>query len=93
MHAFGIIVIAKAETMVAVQPAKILIDLFNRLSVTALQDFPDNILTIVRDNANTNYQLFKQALEFDLEQQNPGGIRTSLITNITQLWNPTVTSR
>jgi hypothetical protein len=73
----------------AVNPAQILIDLFKRLSITALQDFPDNILTIVRDNANANYQLFKQALDFDLEQQNPGGVRTSLITQITQAYAPT----
>lgn len=73
----------------AVQPAQILIDLFNRLSVIALQDFPDNILNIVRDNANNNYQLFKQALDFDIEQQNPGGVRTSLITKITQAYQPT----
>lgn len=73
----------------AVQPAQILIDLFKRLSITALQDFPDNILTIVRDNANNNYQLFKQALDFDLEQENPGVVRTSLITKITQAYQPT----
>jgi len=73
----------------AVQPAQILIDLFKRLSSTALQDFPDNILTIVRDNANNNYQLFKQTLDFDLEQQNPGGVRTKFITQIKSAYEPT----
>ena len=28
----------------AVKPAQVLIDLYNRLSVTALEDFPDNLL-------------------------------------------------
>ena len=52
-----------------VDPAQQLIDLYNRLSVTALQDFPDNILTPIRDNANSHFKLFTQILDFDPSQQ------------------------
>ncbi|MEW8052197.1 MAG: hypothetical protein AB2792_13380 [Candidatus Thiodiazotropha sp.] len=71
-----------------VQPANILVDLFKRLSVVALQDFPDNFLTQIRDNSNNNYKLFTQVLEFDPEQQDPVAVRNSLITNIENAYQP-----
>lgn len=72
----------------AVEAAQQLIDLYKRLSVTALQDFPDKILTLIRDSANNHYQLFKQALDFDLEQRDPGSVRTSLISQIKTAYQP-----
>lgn len=72
----------------AIEPAQQLMDLYKRLSVTALQDFPDNILAIVRDNANSNYQIFKQILDFNPEQQDPGGVRTSLVSQINAAYQP-----
>ncbi len=71
-----------------VDPAKQLIELYNRLSLTALQDLPDNILTIVRDNANNHYQLFSQILEFNPEQQDPGTARTNLINQVGAVYQP-----
>ncbi|WP_084456660.1 hypothetical protein [Desulfogranum mediterraneum] len=69
-------------------PAQQLIDLYKRLSPTALQDFPDNVLTPIRDNANANYNLFKQILDFDPEQQNPSSVRTSYISQIESAYQP-----
>ena len=71
-----------------VKPAQILIDLYKRLSVTALQDFPDNILTTIRDNANNHFKLFSQILEFDPEQQDPGSARTNLINKVVGAYQP-----
>lgn len=71
-----------------VEPAKVLIDLFKRLSVVALQDFPDNVLNQIRDDSNNNYNLFKQILDFDPDQQNPVSVRDSLITNLQNAYQP-----
>ncbi|MGY3876130.1 hypothetical protein ACW5WK_01580 [Aeromonas enteropelogenes] len=51
----------------AISYAKLLIDLYNRLSTTALQDFPDDGLTKIRDNSNSHFKIFSQILDFDLE--------------------------
>lgn len=72
----------------AVSPSQLLIDLYKRLSLTALQDIPDNGLTVIRDNANNHFKMFTQILEFDLEQANPGSVRTSYIANIKNAYQP-----
>lgn len=71
-----------------VDPAQQLIDLYNRLSVTALQDFPDNILTPIRDNANSHFKLFTQILDFDPSQQDPNGVRNNLIKQVEGAYQP-----
>lgn len=71
-----------------IQPAQLLIDLYKRLSVTALQDIPDQGLTIIRDNANSHYKLFSQIKDFELEQQDPSGVRTSHITQVINAYQP-----
>lgn len=71
-----------------ITPAQQLIDLYKRLSVTALQDFPGNILTPIRDQANNHYNLFKQVLDFDPGQQDPSSARTNLINEITAAYQP-----
>ncbi|MFK8397312.1 hypothetical protein M2D07_002260 [Pseudomonas sp. BGr12] len=75
-----------------VEPAKLLVDLFKRLSPAALEDFPDNILNSIRDQTNNVYNLFDQILEFDPDQSNPVGIRDQLITNIKATYQPTFQS-
>ncbi len=71
-----------------IEPAQQLIDLYKRLSVTALQDFPDNILTPIKDNANAHFNLFNQILEFNPEQQDPGSARTSMINQVINAYQP-----
>jgi len=72
----------------AVDPAEQLIELYKRLSVAALQDFPDQTLTIIKDNANNNYQLFTQALEFKAAQQNPQNAQNGIINSIKNAYQP-----
>lgn len=71
-----------------VPPAQQLIDLYKRLSVTALKDFPDTILTSIKDNANNHYNLFTQIIEFEPTQQDPSTVRTNLINNVTNAYTP-----
>lgn len=66
----------------AIEPATNLVSLFKRLSVAALQDFPDQSLNIIKTQANNIFNLFKQALDFDPTQQDPSSQRSSIISNI-----------
>lgn len=71
-----------------VDPSQQLIDLYKRLSVTALQDFPDNILTPIHDNSNNHFKLFSQILEFDPGQSDPSAVRTTLINRVSAEYQP-----
>ena len=66
----------------ATAPAQQLIDLYSRLSIKALDDFPDQPLTVIRDHSNAHYKLFSQILDFSPEQQNPHGVRTSFVDQV-----------
>ncbi len=58
------------------------------MSLTALQDFPDNTLTSIRDNANNHYNLFYQILEFDPGLQDPNPARTKIINQVASAYPP-----
>lgn len=72
----------------AVPYAKSLIELYKRLSVIALKDFPDDGLTKIRDNANSHFKILTQILDFDLAQQNPTNVRMSLINSLKSAYQP-----
>lgn len=63
-------------------PATLLVDLFKRLSIQALDDFPDQVLNVIRDQANNVYNLFDQILKFDVAQGNPQASRQSIINGL-----------
>jgi len=66
-----------------VKPAKRLVELYRRLTVTALQDFPNANLTAIKNSCDANYNLFQQVIDFDLaEQANPNQVRESYINQI-----------
>jgi hypothetical protein len=73
----------------AIKPAQQLIDLYKRLSASALQDFPDPILTLIRDNANSSFNIFNQILSFDPNQGNPTNARASIISSLKNSYHPT----
>lgn len=79
---------AKLNFADAVEPAQLLIDLYKRLSISALEDFPDPVLTTIKDNANNHYNIFKQILDFNPEQQSPHNARNSLISSIKSAFQP-----
>lgn len=73
----------------AVEPATRLVDLYKRLSVTALDDLSQQGLQQVRDRANSDFALLKQALDFKLaSQQNPQATRDSIIQQLTASYDP-----
>ncbi len=72
----------------AVEPANLLIDLYNRLSVKALQDFPNEILKKIQSNADHHYQLFSDVVNFNIEQNTPHNARNAIISNIKAAYAP-----
>lgn len=72
-----------------VKPAQRLVDLYKRLSVTALDDLSQKGLQQVQERANTDYSLLKQALEFKLaSQSNPQSTRDSIIQQVISAYEP-----
>ncbi|MES9027032.1 hypothetical protein AAHH21_13070 [Stenotrophomonas sp. BSUC-16] len=65
-----------------VEPATVLIELFRRLSINALDDFPDQSLVQVTQEANNAYNLFSQILAFRVSDGNPQATRSSLIQSV-----------
>ena len=56
----------------AVDPAKRLVDLYKRLAANSLDDLSQTALQQLKDRANNDFSLFKQALDFKLAtQSNP----------------------
>ena len=66
----------------AVEPASVLINLYKLLSAIALQDFRDNILTEIRDNADRHFELFHQIMVFNPQQQDAVSVRGELIISL-----------
>ena len=73
----------------AIPPAERLISLYRRLSTTALEDFPDDILNRIRNQCNADYQKFQQILEFDpSSQQTPSTVRDQYIQQLADAYDP-----
>jgi len=74
----------------AVEPAQRLVDLYKRLSVTALDDLPQQGLQQVKDQANADHALLKHALDFKIASQgNPQGVRDTIVQQMTASYDPT----
>lgn len=69
----------------AIAPGQRLIDLYNRLSPRALQDFPDAKLVEVRSRANADYNIFEQILSFDVDRTTAD--RDKLVNTLTSVYN------
>src|SRR5690606_37804923 len=59
-----------------------LVDLFRRLSVEALQDFPDPVLNDIKNHANNVFNLFQQIVDFSPESGNPKQQRQQIINQL-----------
>ena len=67
----------------AVDPAKRLVDLYKRLAANSLDDLSQTALQQLKDRANNDFSLFKQALDFKLAtQSNPQSTRDSIVGQI-----------
>ena len=69
----------------AIKPANKLIQLYKQLSLTVLEDLPDNLLDVIKRQADGDFNKFQQALNFDpanVQNQNPATARDAIINNI-----------
>ena len=75
----------------AIKPANKLIQLYKQLSLTVLEDLPDNLLDGIKRQADADFNKFQQALNFDpanVQNQNPAAARDAIINNITSAYPP-----
>lgn len=63
-----------------------LIELYKRLPVVALEDCPADKLVTIQQNADDNYHIFQEMLNFDLEQNNPSEARITLLNQVSSAY-------
>lgn len=73
----------------AVEPAKVLVDLFKRLPISSLDHFPDNELKIVKQQSDAVRNLFSQIMDFSLSQGDVENRQKQLIDNLSAQAQPT----
>ncbi|MCL1825991.1 MAG: hypothetical protein FWG26_08680 [Betaproteobacteria bacterium] len=74
----------------AIDPANKLIRLYNQLSVSTLDDFPDFFLDQIKKQADADYNRFKALLEFAPDQvQSPAQVREQLVSSIDKAYPET----
>jgi len=76
----------------AVAPAEKLIALYNRLSVTVLEDFPEAQLNQIKTQADSDYSLLNQILDFDPNVQSPTNVRDSHIQQVANAYPASFTT-
>lgn len=76
----------------SIEPSKRLISLYKRLSTTALEDFPDNVLAQIKQQSDADYQKFDQIISFDpSSQQTPSTVRDQYIDQLQKAYDPAFT--
>jgi len=73
----------------AVEPANRLIELYSRVSLSALEDFPEAELKALENHSNADYNHFKNILDFKVQgTPNPDQVRGSYIRAIVDRYAP-----
>lgn len=66
----------------AVKPAEAIIALYKRIPISALTDFTDTQLNAILGQANADYNVFKQILDFNAVSSDAVATRTNILANI-----------
>lgn len=66
----------------AVKPAEAIIAVYKRIPISALPDFTDNQLNAILGQANGDYNVFKQILDFNAASGDAVGTRTNILNSI-----------
>ncbi|WP_156932807.1 hypothetical protein [Desulfonatronum lacustre] len=73
----------------AVEPAKRLIELYSRISLSALDDFPESELNGLENHANADYNHFKNIIDFKVQgTPNPDQVRDQYVKAIENRYAP-----
>lgn len=66
----------------AVKPAEAIIAVYKRIPMSALPDFTDGQLNVILTQANADYNVFKQILDFNAASADAVGTRNTILNNI-----------
>ena len=66
----------------AVRPAEAIIAVYKRIPLSAVSDFTDSQLNAIMAQANADYNVFKQILDFNAASPDAVGTRTNILANI-----------
>lgn len=66
----------------AVKPAESIIAVYKRIPMSALPDFTDTQLNAILAQANSDFNVFKQILEFNAASSDAVGSRSNILANI-----------
>jgi len=76
----------------AVAPAEKLVNLYKRLAISALADFPEDILNNLKNVADADYSRFSQILDFSPAISNPVDVRDQYVNYLKDAYNNTFRS-
>lgn len=66
----------------AVKPAEALIAIYKRIPITALDDFSDTQLNAINGQAQADYNVFKQILDFQATANDAANVRTNILNTL-----------
>ena len=66
----------------AISSAQALVDIYKRIPLSALNDFSDSQLNMVKGQAQADFNVFKQILDFVATAPNASDIRTNILAQI-----------
>ncbi len=72
---------------IAVSPAERLISLYRRVPVEVLEDLTESLLAQLKNQADADYNRFKQIIDFSPQQGNAPQVRDSLIQQINMAYD------
>lgn len=76
----------------AVQPAKKLIELYQRITLSTLEDLPDSMLQPITNVANADFSTFEAILKFSMDTNNPKANRDSFVERVRASYQTTFTT-
>lgn len=66
----------------AVKPAEAIVAVYKRIPLSALSDFTDSQLNVIQTQANADYSVFKQMLDFNAAAADAASTRTNLLATL-----------
>ncbi len=66
----------------AVKPADAIIAVYKRIPLSSLTDFADSQLNAIHNQANADFNVFKQILDFSATTNDASGVRTNLLAQL-----------
>lgn len=72
----------------AVKPAEALINIYKRIPLTAIGDFSDTQLNSINGQAQADFNLFKQILDFDATGADASNMRTNILNSLSVRRDP-----